>query len=153
MEPALPSRTQLDDLRKLAGAFRISRAICVAAELGLADLLAYGPQTAAFLAEASHADTNALFRLLRLLTGVGLFEEATPGRFALTRLELGSAETCRGPSTLNCSICWTSRAGKRGVNSCTACARAVLGSTRPTVWVYSTTCASIPRAACASTRP
>ena len=85
----LPSRTQLDELRTLTGSFRVSRAIYVAAELGLADFLANGSQTTTALAAAVHADEDALYRLLRLLAGAGLFEEVTPSRFTLTALGAG----------------------------------------------------------------
>ena len=86
---ALPSPTHLEQLRMLTGGFRVSRAIYVAAELGIADALANGSQTAIALAESVHADEDALYRLLRLLAGAGLFEEISPGRFALTALGAG----------------------------------------------------------------
>ena len=59
-------------------------AIRVAATLRLADHLAVQPRTAPELAEAVHADADALDRLLRHLVGVGLFRREASGSYALT---------------------------------------------------------------------
>jgi hypothetical protein len=58
----------------------------VVAERGIADLLADGPQTSAELAQAAALHEPSLYRLLRTLTGFGMFSEESPGRFALTPL-------------------------------------------------------------------
>src|SRR5207237_1180362 len=63
-----------------------SRALSAAAELGLADHLAGGPQTLEDLAEAAGADAGALARLLRLLELAGIVRTRRDGRIALTRL-------------------------------------------------------------------
>ena len=60
-------------LRQLANGFMISQAICVAAKLGIADLLADGPRSCADLAEAAGAHVLGLRRLLRVLASVGVF--------------------------------------------------------------------------------
>jgi hypothetical protein len=65
--------------------------ISVAAELGIADLLADGPRSADDLAASSGADSAALYRLLRALASLGVFTEVAPGTFGLTPL----AETLR----------------------------------------------------------
>src|SRR5215211_3319112 len=62
-----------------------TQALYVVAELGIADLLADGPRTAADLAEQAGADPEALHRVLRLLAAEGIFEE-TDGGFGLTPL-------------------------------------------------------------------
>ena len=87
--PGNPSPAHLEELRRLMGGFRISKAIYVAAQLGIADHLAGGAQGSDALARAIGADEDALFRLLRLLAGVGLFDEVAPRRFALTELGAG----------------------------------------------------------------
>ena len=84
-----PSPAQLAELDQLISGFRISQAIYVVAELGIADLLASGPQGSDALARAAGADEDALYRVLRFLTGVGLFAEVAPRRFALTGLGAG----------------------------------------------------------------
>lgn len=65
-------------------AFQRSRALTVAAELGVADLLRDGSRTAADLADASGTDASALYRLLRALASIGVFHEDEQQRFALT---------------------------------------------------------------------
>src|SRR6266536_4002424 len=64
--------------------FWISRAICVVARLGIADLLEHGPKAVDELAEAAGVHAPSLYRLLRTLAGVGIFAEARDGRFGLT---------------------------------------------------------------------
>jgi hypothetical protein len=64
----------------------ISRAIYVAAELGIADRLAGGPTTASQLAEATQTHEPSLYRVLRLLASLGLFEEHEHHSFGLTML-------------------------------------------------------------------
>lgn len=66
--------------------FRISQAIYVAAELGIADLLIEGPRTAEDLAEQTRTHSEALYRLLRALASVGIFAEDTHRLFSLTPL-------------------------------------------------------------------
>jgi len=59
-------------------------AIRVAATLRIADHIAAGRQTAAELAEAAHADADALARLLRYLGKRGLLRKDKAGRYTLT---------------------------------------------------------------------
>ena len=74
---------------RMANAFHGSQAIHVAAELGLADLLAGGPLDAAALAAAAQVDAPALYRLMRVLVSAGVFSQDEQGRFGLT--EVGAA--------------------------------------------------------------
>jgi len=71
---------------QLAIGHYVSRAIYVAAKLGLADLLAGGPRHYGELAEATKTNAPALNRVLRLLASAGIFEERENGAFALTPL-------------------------------------------------------------------
>jgi len=73
-----------ESLRQLIGGFRISQAIGVAAELGIADLLANGPRSSSELAQATGSHPRALYRLLRALASIGIFTEVEPERFGLT---------------------------------------------------------------------
>lgn len=61
-----------------------SRALWAAAKLGLADLMAVGPQSAAALAEATGTHAPSIYRLMRALCGLGIFHEDDQGRFELT---------------------------------------------------------------------
>ncbi len=59
--------------------FMLSQAVYVAAKLAIADLVADGPRPADDLAERASAHPDALYRLLRVLSGYGIFVEQ-PGR-------------------------------------------------------------------------
>jgi hypothetical protein len=73
-----------DELKHLINAHQLSQAICVAAELGVADLLADGARTSADLADATQTNEDALYRLLRALASVGILFEENGRLFALT---------------------------------------------------------------------
>jgi SAM-dependent methyltransferase len=64
----------------------VSSALYVAAELGVADHLAAGPQGHVELARATGAHAPSLRRVLRLLASAGVFAEAEDGRFTLTSI-------------------------------------------------------------------
>jgi SAM-dependent methyltransferase len=70
----------------MIGGLLTSRAVYLAAELGLADLLSAGPRSAADLAQAAQADEAALYRVLRLLAALGVLTEPEPRSFGLTML-------------------------------------------------------------------
>ena len=76
----------VQQLQAMASGAWVSQMIHVAAELGLADQLAGGERNAAELASACGADPDSLFRLLRGLASLGIFQETAPRRFALTPL-------------------------------------------------------------------
>jgi len=64
----------------------LSQGVYVAAELGIADLLAGGPRTARELAAVTGAHADSIYRLLRALASVGVFAQDGRGRFCLTPL-------------------------------------------------------------------
>jgi orsellinic acid C2-O-methyltransferase len=63
-----------------------SRALALAAKLGVADLLKDGPRFYGDLAKATQTHPPSLNRMMRLLASVGVFEERDNGTFALTSL-------------------------------------------------------------------
>ncbi len=65
---------------------RVFWAVQTALQLGIADLLKEGPKPVRVLAAATATNEGALYRLLRALSGVGLFEEIEPQSFAQTPL-------------------------------------------------------------------
>jgi hypothetical protein len=85
-----PAPTLVDQLSAMASGAWVTQMIHVAAELGVADQLGEGEgsseRSVADLAERCGADPDALFRLLRGLASLGLFQETAPGHFALTPL-------------------------------------------------------------------
>src|SRR2546430_5707927 len=81
--PALPPQMLL---YQMAIGHYLSRALHLAAKLGVADLLKDGARRAEELAEATDTHAPSLRRVLRFLASVGVFEEREDGRFALTAL-------------------------------------------------------------------
>ncbi|MGH9569077.1 MAG: methyltransferase family protein, partial [Candidatus Angelobacter sp.] len=81
------SETQLrpaEHVMQLATGYMASISIYIVAKLGIADLLAGGPQSVGDLAAATQTHEDRLYRVLRALAAVGVFSEATPRHFALT---------------------------------------------------------------------
>src|SRR5262245_20415059 len=70
----------------MVSAVYLARAVYVAAELGLADLLHDGPRDVGSLAKLAHCDAGSLYRLLRFLAGHGIFREDDEHHFHLTPL-------------------------------------------------------------------
>lgn len=64
----------------------VSQAVGVVAQLGVADQLSHGPRSNDEIAQAVGAEPQALYRVLRLLTSLGVFAEVTPRTFRLTPL-------------------------------------------------------------------
>jgi hypothetical protein len=73
-------------LSQMAISHYVSRALYLAAKLGLADLLKDGPREGRDLAVATQTHASSLARVLRLLASVGVFEEHSNGTFALAPL-------------------------------------------------------------------
>ena len=71
---------------QLLAGFQVSQALYAAARIGLPDQLAAGPRTAKDVAASLSADPDSVQRLARVLTGLGVLSQATPGCYALTPL-------------------------------------------------------------------
>ena len=76
--PAPPAE---EGMLQIITGFWTSRAVYVAAKLGLADLVKDGPKSIAELASATGSHPDSLFRMLRALASVGIFAEVEGGRF------------------------------------------------------------------------
>lgn len=85
-------------MRALITAGHRARMIQIAAQLGIADILARGPADPVLLAEQSGCDVVALGRLLRALAASGIFKPTTDGAWQLTEL----AETLCTDSPASC---------------------------------------------------
>lgn len=87
-------------LMRMLDGYQLSQAIAVAAELGIADLLADGPCSSDELADTCGANAPALYRLLRTLASAGVFHEEEGRRFSLTPiseyLRTDAPESLRG---------------------------------------------------------
>jgi hypothetical protein len=73
-------------LRRLFDDVEFSYLVVLAAQLGVADLLASGPLSIVDLFAATGADARSLYRVLRALASRGLFREDDHQRFSLTPL-------------------------------------------------------------------
>lgn len=70
-------------LQQLATAYWVSQSLSVVATLGVADLLGTEPRSVADLATTTTADPDALYRVMRALAALGVFQEVDGRRFAL----------------------------------------------------------------------
>ena len=80
--PAPPEAAASQQVFQIATGYIASTALYAAAKLRLPDHLADGPRGVADLARATGANEDALYRVLRLLASVGIFEETTSRHFA-----------------------------------------------------------------------
>jgi hypothetical protein len=71
-------------VRQLVMGFRGTHLLYLMAELGIADLLTDGPLRSAELAARLGANPDALHRVLRALTQLGMLDQEPDGRFTLT---------------------------------------------------------------------
>lgn len=79
-----PNSTTASALLQMIWGIHISRCVYAVAELGIADLLHDAPLSAAELARATGTQESLLYRVLRLLAALGVFEEHASRRFGLT---------------------------------------------------------------------
>lgn len=73
-------------LLELITAGWLSQAVCTAAQLGIADVLARGPLDAPAIARAIGGDAASVYRLLRALAQYGVFQHEPGDRFAQSPL-------------------------------------------------------------------
>lgn len=71
-------------LRRLVDGYQISQALYVVATLGIADFLTNGGRTAEELSGLVGAHAESLYRVLRALASVGVFQEHADRSFSLT---------------------------------------------------------------------
>jgi O-methyltransferase/methyltransferase family protein len=95
----LPPHIQLIQMGR---AHIVSRAVCAAAELGLADLLGPEPKSAEELAGAMQVHAPSLHRLMRYLASLGVLTEQPEQRFALT--DLGQALKTGAPGSARSTL-------------------------------------------------
>ena len=73
-------------LQQLIQGFQVTQGIYVAAKLGIADLLKDGPRSSEDLAQATATHAPSLYRVLRLLSAVGILTQGDAHSFALAPL-------------------------------------------------------------------
>jgi hypothetical protein len=84
--PTEAERAAAMTMLQMIWGIHVSRAVHVVAKLGVADLLADGPASSQELARATGTHHRSLYRILRLLGALGVFDEVEPGSFGLTVL-------------------------------------------------------------------
>src|SRR5258707_13565060 len=93
--PSMPALA----MRAMITAGQRARMIQVAAQLGIAEILARGPTDCVTLAAETGCDVDALGRMLRALSASGVFERTTDGAWQLNELGetlcAGSPASCR----------------------------------------------------------
>jgi hypothetical protein len=89
-------------LIEMASAVWVSKIVCAAAKLGVADHLAAAPKSAAELAGPLHVHAPSLYRFMRTLASLGLLTEQRERRFALTAL--GEAMKTDAPGTARSTL-------------------------------------------------
>jgi hypothetical protein len=87
-QPEPESTPLVESMARLINGHRITGVLCAAARLGLADLLASGTLSAQELASATGCQPVPLYRLLRALASLGVFEETGEGYFRNTEASL-----------------------------------------------------------------
>ena len=99
--PSVPPQVAI---MQMVNGMVVSRCIALCAELGIADQLKDGPLAVSALATASGADPGALYRVLRTLSGLGVFSELADQRFQNSPL----SETLRSdvPGSVRNLACW-----------------------------------------------
>ena len=73
-------------LRELIMGFRNTQLVAVAAKLNLAEYVKNGPKTSMQLSATTGIGAGSLYRLLRALTSIGIFDEIDKNTFAITPL-------------------------------------------------------------------
>lgn len=80
----LPQKPELSfKMYELISGYWVACCIHTVSKLDIADKLANGPKTLSELAKETESDEPSLYRLLRAVTSVGIFEEKADGTFAL----------------------------------------------------------------------
>src|ERR1700677_3887787 len=86
VEPTAEERAAAGTVLRMIQGIHISRAVYVAAQLGIADHLRDGPMSSEQLARATQTHEPSLYRVLRVLASLGVFTEHPPRSFSLTVL-------------------------------------------------------------------
>jgi hypothetical protein len=94
MTPVQPTPEAIQQAFQLMTGHIVASAVNIAARLGLSDRLVNGPRSADDLARETGVHADALYRLMRALASVGLFEERATRTFALAPV---GAALCDGP--------------------------------------------------------
>ena len=87
-----------ETMMRLITGYWLSQAVGVAAHLGIADALSAGSHSSDDLGKAVGADPKSVYRLMRLLTSIGVFSQNSQDRFTLN--SLGETLLSEGPGSV-----------------------------------------------------
>ena len=110
----------------MIGNVRLAKAMHVATQLGIADILKDEALPITTLAHLTGMHEDALYRLLRALASIGIFREVEHGVFAGTDLSHYLGQTSPKPCAISCCTCSLQTNGTRGDTWITAYARGFL---------------------------
>ena len=111
--PTEADRAAAATLLRMIWGIHISRCVYAVAELGIADLLAEGPASSSELARATGSHEPSLYRVLRMLAALEVFEEHDSRTFGLTAV----GELLRGDTPASMRSWATFREALGGVRS------------------------------------
>ncbi len=83
-QPQHVDQAAIGQVLQMSGGMLYSAALYTATKLGVPDLLSDGPRTTVDLAAGTGSNEDSLYRVLRALAGLGIFEEVKPRTFANT---------------------------------------------------------------------
>lgn len=100
----IPTPSPADLVLQVSTSYIMSASLYAATKLGIADLLEAGPRPVKDLAKSSDSNEDALYRTLRALAGIGIFQETSPRVFNLTP----TAECLRShaPNSIRDLVLW-----------------------------------------------
>jgi len=91
------AQEETDQLNRMMFGAALTRAICTVADLGVADHIQAGvSRSAAYLAKATGCHERSLYRVLRFLSGHGLFQETKNGEFDHSNLSAALRSDAHG---------------------------------------------------------
>ena len=105
--PSPPDLPAVAKVLEMIGSSWMSQTVCVAAELGIADLLAGGAKNIEGIAKATSCQPASLHRLMRALASLGLCAERDDGYFAPT--PMGSLLRSGPESSVRSWSIWSGR--------------------------------------------
>ena len=82
--PVSPEVAATQLLFQIGTGYMASAALQSVIKLGIADLMTVGPVPVADLARKTGSNEDALYRVMRALSSLGIFDEVSPRTFALT---------------------------------------------------------------------
>jgi Dimerisation domain len=124
-----------EQILPLVMGFWQARALAVATELGLSDLLAEGPLHVGELGNRTKTNASALFRLLRALESIGIFVQSSPRVFSNTAERVSTQRCTRFTVVDSCALSGQGQWSLRRMESIGVCGENRKTVRREDLWV------------------